>query len=58
VPEADAVVRGPIVVAEGVGTLPFREPGGSLADLGDVPWIEVWRYIRENDLSLELLDRN
>lgn len=58
-PEADAVVRGPVFVWQvGAATLPRREPGGALEELGDVPWIDLWRFIRENNLSLELLDRD
>ena len=57
-PEADAVVRGPIVVEVGAVPLPLREPGATLEDLGNAPWIEAWRFLRENNLSLDLLDRD
>jgi hypothetical protein len=54
----DAVVQVQVVVEGKRGALPRREPGVALMDLDEVPAAVLWRYIRDNDLSPELLDRD
>ena len=47
-----------VATAGGAPVLPHREPGVALINLDEVPAAVLWRYIRDNNLSPELLDRD